>query len=283
MLFRKKNCTQCGSSYDVVNDTCPMCHARDENYDTLGIPQRIVWLPIYKQILLFVFGFIGLEILGTIFSFAFMSLSETNYPLYLMLVNGIRYVMVAIGMACLMIGNYKSMKNSFNKWWAYLIGVGGIVALTSFSIIYGNIVNWLYPTTSNANQQAVNSVVSAFPLTSILVLGILGPIVEEFTYRVGLFNFLLRTKKWIAYLVTILVFALIHFDFTAILTGVTESDWSHLINEVLNLPSYAFAGAALCVLYEKCGLSASLIAHVGNNLYSIIMYLLLLQIEKLMQ
>ena len=273
MLFRKKNCTQCGSSYDVVDDTCPTCHARDENYESLGVPKNIIWLPIYKQILLFVIGFLGLELVGTILSIGLMSIRDDTV-LYLMLVNSIRYAVVAAGMGLLLIGEYKRFKKGFINWWPYLIGVGGVIALTTFSIFYNTIVNIIYPTTPNANQGAVNALVGTYPLISILVLGILGPVVEEMTYRVGLFSFLMRTKRWLAYLIVIPFFALIHFDFTSILTGFTENDWSPLINELLNLPSYAFAGGVLCVLYDTCGLSASIVAHVGNNLYSIIMFLI---------
>ena len=94
------------------------------------------------------------------------------------------------------------------------------------------------------------------------------------TYRVGLFSFLMRTKRWLAYMVTIIVFAFIHFDFTSILTGIQTGVWDTLINEILNLPEYMMAGAVLCVLYDTCGLSASIIAHVGNNLFSIFLYII---------
>ena len=256
-----------------MNDTCPVCHARDEEYETLGIPKNIIWLPIYKQILLFVIGFIGLDIAGTILSFVFMPFANDE-GLYLMLVNGLRYLLVAIGMGCLMIGNYKSFKKGFVRWWPYLVGIGGVIALYIFSVSYSTIINALYPTTTNANQSAVNSVVGSFPLLSLLVLGILGPVVEEMTYRVGLFSFLMRTKRWIAYAVTIIVFAFIHFDFTSILTGLQSGVWDSLINELLNLPEYMMAGAVLCVLYDTCGLSASIIAHVGNNLFSILLFII---------
>ena len=45
----------------------------------------------------------------------------------------------------------------------------------------------------------------------VILFGIIGPIVEEFGYRVGLFNFLNRTNKIIAYCACGLIFGLIHF------------------------------------------------------------------------
>ena len=279
MLFGKKNCTQCGSSYDIVSDTCPACHTRDEQYETLGIPKNIIWLPIYKQILLFVIGFVGLEILGTILGIVFYPYVN-DQAFYLTVVNSLRYVIIAIGLGCLLIGNYKSFKKGFVNWWPYLVGIGGIIALFFFSFVYHNFINMFHPTTDNANQEAVNSVVGGYPILSLLVLGILGPVVEELTYRVGLFSFLMRTKRWIAYVVTILVFAFIHFDFTSIITGIQTQVWDNLINELLNLPEYIAAGGALCALYDTCGLSAALVTHIGNNLFSILLYILNLKLPK---
>ena len=113
--------------------------------------------------------------------------------------------------------------------------------------------------------------VKTYPLLSVLILGFLGPAVEEFTYRVGLFSFLTRVHKALAYAVTIVIFGLIHFDFTA--TG------ANMVNELIHLPIYMFSGAALCVLYDFMGLSASLSAHVTNNLLSIIPTILLLNLK----
>ena len=59
MLFGKKNCTQCGSDYDVAEDTCPACKCRDANFESLGIPKNILWLPTWKQLVCFAIGLIG--------------------------------------------------------------------------------------------------------------------------------------------------------------------------------------------------------------------------------
>ena len=144
-------------------------------------------------------------------------------------------------------------------------------------MFYNGITQIIYPTGPNANQTAINSLLGSYPLFCILVLGILGPVVEELTYRIGLFSFLMRTKRWIAYLVTIVIFALIHFDFMSIVPAV-RGDPSDLIKELINLPSYLFAGGVLCVLYDTVGFSASLVAHIGNNLYSIIVSILALKL-----
>ena len=122
MLFRRKNCTQCGSSYDVVRETCPACHTRDEHYEELGIPKNIIWLPIYKQLIVFFVGWLGLQIVGEVFALI-ISNFISDQAFYLMIVNLVRYLIIAIALACILIGNYKDFKKGFTRWWAYLVGI----------------------------------------------------------------------------------------------------------------------------------------------------------------
>ena len=77
MLFGKKNCSHCGSNYDVVDATCPTCHERDENFDTLGIPKNIIWLPVYKQLILFAVGLVGLNVAGIFMELILMAIGAT--------------------------------------------------------------------------------------------------------------------------------------------------------------------------------------------------------------
>ena len=259
MLFRSKKCSQCDSQYDVVSETCPVCHAKNEEFEALKIPKNHVWIPFEREILLFIFGIILLNLVSLI-----MQLFLTDDSVQtLMIINGTRYAVVAVTMGCALIGRYKNFKNSFVKPIPYLIGLGGGVALILFSILYSNFIASVYPTEPNANQTAANALVTTYPVLSILLLGIVGPAVEELTYRVGLFSLLTRVHRAVAYVVTILIFALIHFNFFA------KGD--AMINELLNLPSYVIAGALLCFLYDRFGLGASLTAHVINNLVSVIL------------
>ena len=115
----------------------------------------------------------------------------------------------------------------------------------------------------NTNEEAAESMILAFPALSIIVLGILGPVCEEITYRYGLFSLLDKKSKILAYILTPLVFAIIHFDFGG-----------DMIIELLNLPSYIIAGVLLSLAYDKFGFHTAVIAHVINNLYAIIVTLI---------
>ena len=260
MLFKRKICPQCQSQYDEAEETCPVCRAQNEDFEALKIPKHHVWIAFEREILLFLFGIFLLNAISLLMSL-FMKDNSTQT---LMIINGVRYGVVAIAMGCLLIGKYHCFKNAFNKPIPYLIGFAGAVVLIITSIAYSAFINTVYPTDPNANQQAANALVTTYPILSVILLGFIGPIVEELTYRVGLFSLLTRVHRAVAYVVTILIFAFIHFDFFAIGSG-------DIIKELLNLPSYIIAGAVLCFLYDRFGLSASLTAHVLNNLISVLL------------
>ncbi len=271
MLFKNKNCSKCGSSYDIVNDTCPVCGAHNEEYEIRRVPKHHVWLPIYKQLIIFALGIILLNIISEIFVLTLKSQFVDNEIGFVALVNSIRYTVVAALIAVTLIGDFSKFKKSFTDWLPYVVGFCSGFLLIGVNIAYSNIVNLFYTTTTNDNQSLANSMVATYPLLSFFILCFVGPAVEEFTYRVGLFSLLTRLHKVAAYIITVAIFAFIHFDFGA--TG------DALINELIHLPIYAISGAALCVLYDFMGLSSSLTAHTVNNILSILPVLLLKQVQ----
>ena len=80
----------------------------------------------------------------------------------------------------------------------------------------------------------------------------------------------------LAYIVTIVLFAFIHFDISSILTGLNGQGWDAFINEIINIPSYLAAAAILTVLYEKFGFASAFVAHASNNLISIVLSIIAL-------
>ncbi|MFZ9196810.1 MAG: type II CAAX prenyl endopeptidase Rce1 family protein [Bacilli bacterium] len=112
----------------------------------------------------------------------------------------------------------------------------------------------------NQNQAAIVSLVQDSPWISLLTFGFLGPIVEEWTYRLGIFKYLAIKSKVMAYLLTLTIFGFIHFDFTS----------ANLVNEFLNLPIYLIAGAWFCFLYDRFGLQVAISTHIINNVLSVL-------------
>lgn len=148
-------------------------------------------------------------------------------------------------------------------------GIAFGIILVSATIIYNNLIRLIVPNlTENQNEAAVEGIIIANPFLSAIVVTILGPVVEEFTYRFGLFGSIRKKSRVFAYIATILVFSLIHFNFAC----ETTDEW---IIELLNLPSYMIAAAILCYAYDrKTTLSVSMIAHIFNNGFSVLMTLI---------
>jgi hypothetical protein len=229
-----------------------------------------------KQLLLFFLGWIGLLGFAILFSAVFgfilpfiLTLEETeiflNSNLFFSYVNSLTYVtLFMIGMILI----WPYLRTTFipalfsGQWWLGLPFTFAIL-LTSFGLVslYDALGIQLQ---DNQNQAAIVMLVKDSPIISLITFGFLGPIVEEWTYRLGLFQYLKGRSKWLAYLVTLTIFGLIHFDFST----------TNLTNELFNLPIYLVAGAWFCFLYDRFGLKVAMATHIFNNLLSVMSILL---------
>ena len=229
-------------------------------------------IPAIKQLIIFLVGWIGFQLfaasvqiaIATICSFRGIDgtafLKQTSGQ---MVVNSACYLALLIAIVLIANVDIKKLFKSFKQYQSYIAGVVCLLSILAFNALYMMFLSALpLPSaTDNANEASIQSITSAFPITSIIIFGIVGPICEEFTYRVGLFSFFKRKSKWLAYLITIVIFASIHFNFS--------TDSATLLNEILNLPFYMFAAFAFSFTYDKFGLAGSLTAHIANNLLSL--------------
>lgn len=229
-------------------------------------------LKIWKQILFFVIGLFGLTVISLLIQITVQLaarrtiVSDYDYQTFMgsttfdMIVNGSTYLIIAVIFLILMKDDTNEFFKSFKDWKPYVAAAIGFSAILTFNLFYNLILNATGAVISdNANESSLNSIVSDFPFLSLLIFALIGPIVEEFTYRVGLFSLLKRVHISLAYVVTIIVFTFIHFDFQS----------NNMVNELLNIPFYMFAAATFCFLYHRFGLASSISAHVTNNLLSI--------------
>ncbi len=265
MYFKRKECPNCNSIHDEMLDYCPFCGQRNDAHEKFKKAHPLTFVPVYKEILLALFGLFGFVILNIVFSYAFNSAYQDNQVRGLMLINTASYLVFFLFVLAMLFPYYKDIFSKFKIGWAYLFGGIGFTALFVFSIVYGNLISIIRPETgTGGNQSAVNSMVLTYPLISVLVVGIIGPICEECAYRIGLFTFLRRIHPVLAYIGTAIIFGLIHFDFGA----------EDLITELIYLVEYIFAGVTFAFLYDKKGIAASTFAHVLNNMLSIVLILL---------
>ena len=230
--------------------------------------------PGYKdwayRLTLFLLGFIGLDIVTLIIQLIlqliipeYFTEGSEYYVTGLAIINSIRYVLLSITFVVMLFPRLKILVRKFLDWKGDLLGLAFGIGLIGITKAYNLIISQFIDTGTNANEVAAESMIVAFPVLSIIILGFLGPICEEITYRYGLFSLLDKKSKFLAYILTPLIFAIIHFDFTG-----------NIVVELLNLPSYIIAGLGLTFAYDKFGLHTAIIAHVTNNIYAIIMTLI---------
>ena len=242
-----------------------------EKHSFFKFPSREIELSIPKRLSLFLLGFIGLSL----FSYLIQIIINAINPNYLILsptiaaVNfGLYFITFGIMVMILNIDNLKLLSEfkTMNTWSSGLLN--GITLMIISSIVTSIFYSFSSGATSNANESSIESITNLYPILSIIVFGIIGPIVEEFTYRAGLFSLLKKFGRIPAYIISIIIFGLLHFSFDF-------SSTENLINELINLPSYMVAGGILCFIYEKHGLGASIISHATNNLISVLLTIII--------
>ena len=269
MLFKKKICPNCRSAIDEAESTCPVCNRPFTTREYNRLPNAMTWIPWWKELTIFLIGSFGLSILALLLQIIYIFAKGDITGPDSLWINFIAYFGTLCAMAGLLWMHHRGLFKSFKGWKPYVFGLAAVGAIYTFNAIYNFSVSLFWDMGNNANEQAVDSFILNMPLVSFFVVVLFGPICEELTYRVGLFSLISRVHIVLGYIATGIIFALIHFDWTCF--GNTDV----LINELLNLPLYMFAGLAFCFVYHKWGLASSITAHVTNNLLSFVMILLL--------
>ncbi|MCQ2787122.1 MAG: CPBP family intramembrane metalloprotease [Bacilli bacterium] len=264
---KRRDCKKCGKSVDAYVKRCPHCYERMGDNVLPARFQNMIFLTDYKLLLIFLVGTVGFIL------FSLLLVQGLNYVsmdanLLMVLENLIPSILVLSVFACILSYDIKDVLNSFKKTIyhirpliAALIGLAIIVA---FSYAYQGIFNACgHPIVDSDNQTALVKMCQGWPALSFFFVVLLAPLMEELTYRLGLFTLLRKRNRYLAYVLTILIFALGHFNFTT----------KDVVNEFINLPLYIVPAFVLTALYEYEGVSSSVYTHVLNNLISFIVIL----------
>lgn len=264
---KKRDCEKCGKSIDAYVKRCPHCYERTG--DSILPPrfQNMIFLTDYKLLLLFLVGTVG-ALLFNLLLVQGLNYIPADAQLLTVLENLITSILVLSVFACILSYDIKEVLNSFKKTLyhirpliAALIGLAVIVA---FSYGYQAILNACgHPIVDSDNQTSLVKMCQSYPALSFFYVVLLAPLMEELTFRLGLFTFLRKRNRYLAYVITILFFALGHFNFTT----------KDFVNEFINLPLYVVPAFVLTVLYEYEGVSSSVYTHFFNNLISFIVIL----------
>lgn len=279
--FHRSVCPKCGKRYDPLSSSCPKCNEKNEEVDPRARSfAPLLTLGAYREIGLFLIGFVGLFLLAQIIGIITLSVESFRYAQmgltgdelkaaltefsssvrFTLLINDLTYTLIFAAMLLFLWKDNRRLLKSFANLkilFGFVVGFAMII----LSGIWSNIAIKLGAST-NINQGAVEETIKASPLLAVLVTGLIAPFVEELTYRVGAFTFLKRINTVLAYVVVGALFGLIHIK-----------DYGSL-NEWLSYPSYLIAGLCLCFAYDKFGFGGSFFAHAMNNLLAVLSYIL---------
>ncbi len=140
----------------------------------------------------------------------------------------------------------------------------GFIALL-LEIAVNSLISIFYTPELNANQTAVNSLLENYPTITFFVIVIIGPICEELTYRVGLYNLLKTKNENLGFILSGFIFAFVHISFTN----------TTLLAELAAFPVYLVIAYSFNYAYKKYGFAGSVSAHIIVNLASFLVTVLL--------
>ena len=264
MLLNNKKCPNCASYYDPTLSKCPNCHKTNELYEQRRIPDSIMFFHPAAQIGLFLAGFsyAGMLISEIIAAVCMSGIADKGLGSTLTML--FTYLMM---LGALLTIAFTSRRKTFVKKFTrpldYLYGLLYAIGIVISGLLIGIIVSFFYNET-NSNQEIVESMIGNYPIFAIILICFLGPVCEELTYRVGLYSFLRRINKVLAIVVSTIVFAMIHYDFTA----------ANYIAELWSLPSYLACGLILSLAYEHRGPACSIAAHMTYNAIALIIVII---------
>ena len=255
MLLKNKKCPNCESYYDPTLEKCPICHKDNELYANRGLRDSIMFYHTAAQIGLFLagFSFVGMLVSEFISALFVYGLADKTLKNALVLLFTYLLMFAALLTICFT-SRERIFIKKFKRPADYTLGLAYAGAVFGVSLLIGMITSIFYKDT-NTNQAAAESLIGNYPIIAGFVICIIGPICEELTYRVGLYSFLRRINKVLAFIVTVIIFTLIHFDFTA----------ENMIGELWALPSYIACGAIFTMAYDHHGPACSIIAHMAYN------------------
>lgn len=223
-------------------------------------------ISLLKKIFLAVTGIPGLFVISLIVSLIVLFVNGMqDTPEATGITDFVTYGVLLVALCGILNKDIIKFKEDFKRWTDVLIGIAFGIGLIVIPILYNLLVQQFYPLEVSDNEAGIRSFIAIYPVCSVIFLGIVGPVCEELTYRVGLFGIFNNKKlKWLGYLLSILVFTFMHFNFAS----------ANIVGELINLPNYLICAVLLTVAYDKFGFGASLTAHSLNNLYAVIAFLI---------
>ena len=207
MLLKNKKCPNCGAYYDPTLEKCPECHKHNELYLNREINDKVAFMHPVAQIGLFLGGFsyTGMLLIQIIFALFLRNAITDKTALDATLIS-CTYITMIGGLGFIVfLTRRKHFLSKYTRKIDYIYGLAYMITLILVSSIVGAFTSLFHEAVDNANQSTAIVFAKNYPLLAFFVIGILGPICEELTYRVGLYSFLRRINKYLAFAVTVIV------------------------------------------------------------------------------
>ena len=138
-----------------------------------------------------------------------------------------------------LIKEFKKFKNNFSenidigfKYWTL-----GIIVMMVSNIL----INFFITNTQATNEQAVQNMISQLPILMILNAGLIGPLIEEITFRKSLRK--VFSNEWLFIIISSLLFGSLH-----VIPGIIRG--SSLI-ELFYIITYSALGFSFAYMYHK--------------------------------
>lgn len=267
--FKKRICSNCGKLYEDSFHSCVYCQSKNPN-----AKNKDLRVESGDQIKFFLLGSIGFVLITTIISLIISTfIKNTTSALFTAIVFLLSYLFASVLLFMSLFKYKKELLKSFkiNKVLWGVIGLELILLsssiISSFNEYVQHSLLGLSETIINENENSVRNVALSYPVLSFIFIAILAPFVEEVTYRFGLYSFLKKINKYLAFFVSALVFACIHFGWDILFSGNTNL----IIVELISFIDYFVSGLILAFMFEKCGIFGSLTTHSLNNVFAFIM------------
>lgn len=258
--------------------------------------------PLWEKIVFFLWGFLGLSILSSIFSVilsAFINSGVLSSALAQVLLMFFCYGLLAGGFLLLIFldkrKTYVTIFKAFKEKETYIyamIAIAGVLAVNYFfGILDATVFKDFYQTSSN--QAGISSQVDTNPFLMFFAVVLFAPFAEELTYRVGIVDTIGKKNRWLGIILGALIFGMIHFGWDILIEYIellgVDSEYvtisgkevltsevvaqyaSVLISELLNFPVYALSGFVFAFVYAKSGrIASTMTAHMVINLISFV-------------
>ena len=141
----------------------------------------------------------------------------------------------------------------------------------------------------NVNQESLDNSMLNYPLTVTIFTVIFAPIVEELVFRFTIFKPLAKKNKVVAYIISVLTFAGIHFfaSLSVLLFELqdplitNELAYQTFFDDLKSLPIYIVAALLLTISYDlNKNIATNIMIHSFYNLSQVFIMLLFIYLTK---